>query len=357
MAVKGVFFTISSVLLVALMVSAVTVSYRYVSISTKVPVIKARVTQSNNYVYNLEHNLLERALTDAGYRATLSLIGYMNKTRNFSKNVYTDYREIMLYGKVNYGKANEMDLGALGIIYMQGHTLPDVLEKISNLSRDELHINTTFTSYNVSVYQDNTTTPFEIGFELNITFFVNATVAIWNGTRTIRTKVSIEGVDDPYYNLNSGGKFVPKIRAADIGMMNVSANASLWNFTMFIRHLDETTYAWEIKAPNFLTRMENRTDASECCGIESLINPNRMGFNTTGTDIYMSYVDYCFYGKNCPGSMPNNMSLWTELCSDDNVCITSDNPKQKYYKFKLEQYHIVKYNLTEYQGEKVHQEP
>ena len=81
-------------------------------------------------------------------------------------------------------------------------------------------------------------------------------------------------------------------------------------------------------------RFTNTTAASNCCGIESLVDPNKI----SPSDQRESYADYLFwthvYNSQCPllyniTNPSTGEGLWDEF---------------RYFKLELD--HVVKYNIT-----------
>ena len=139
----------------------------------------------------------------------------------------------------------------------------------------------------------------------------------------IKTSIGIEGFYDPYYLKNTNGMYTNKIKKSTVQFND-------WAIAKVREHLRNGTYVhWEDSdAPSFLMRFTNTMSASSCCGIESLINPNKIAPSDT-TD---SYADYLYwphiFSGNC-AQLYNITGLWNEFMY-----------------FKLDAGHVVKYNIT-----------
>jgi len=158
---------------------------------------------------------------------------------------------------------------------------------------------------------------------LSINFTVKSNVAEWRKTATVSTTMSIEDLHDPYYLVNTNKAYTNQVKKS-------SVEFDQWNIAKVREHLRNGTYVyWQnSEAPSFLMRFTNTITNSSCCGIESLVNPNKV----SPSDQIESYVDYLFwthrYANNCT-QLYNITGLWDEF---------------KF--FKLDISHVVKYNTT-----------
>jgi hypothetical protein len=191
----------------------------------------------------------------------------------------------------------------------------------------ELGIKANITASDVVIYQDYSTGYDQFGVRMNLTMQMDSGIATWNYTGRIDVLLPVDNFDDPFYLMNNRSK----IR---INFTNVTN----WTVSRVWAHIDNSRYAYEEDAPSFLMRFMNNTGNSTCCGIESLINPVRLNINT---GVWRSYVDYCFYAN------PLRESCGYEGYTLHNfTSLSHTTPGNKFYSFKLEPYHISKYNLT-----------
>ncbi len=323
---RGVFFTFTAVLLIMVILTAFTLGKRQIPLTSRIPVIKTRATQANTYLRSLEASLLPRIVADSGHRALLAMVNYSSDTGKPITNPSANFTELLLEGNISRQRAP----------YMTNATFPDRFAEVAELAQDAYGINTTYEFHPISgsefaLVQDNGTGPWHVRVEFNITLLVNATLMFWNTTRYITVLLPIEGLDDPYYAMNPWD-YQPVIRRTSIPENN-------WSLTAFRGHVGNVTYDHDVQAPDFLTRLANSSlPASSCCGIESPINPEEMGF----TEKYnWSYVDHCFFGQQCNGSREGDKRLWSVKDFTD----TGDMG----YGFLLTMHYIARYNLTEYE--------
>ena len=318
---KGMFFTLIAIIMVIAIILFFTPNYEYLPQMSQIPTKIVRVTKANNLMRNFKTTLVERELQSSSYYAVKQLLQCIDNQSMFSDDLQADFAEILLNGTLNGG-----DLATeCGIDYMTGRNLPLRLNELRNVSEKELHLFTNFSVLNITIYQSNETGFDSFAVDLNLNIKMDAGLAGWDTNTTITTTHEVEGFDDPYYLANAN--FTNKINFSNI---------TNWTTSLVFDHIDAMHYVFEEQAPSFLMRFENNNNKSSCCGIESLINP----YDLNISDEPWSYVDYCFYGHECNDSRSGNKSLW-------NITgISSGNETERFYMFKLEIYHIDKYDLA-----------
>lgn len=319
---RGIFFTI-----MALFVVMAIFFYFWTSQPLQVPssgewgggrASLGRAVFVNEYVSSLKESLVKRALAVSAFNAIRAMSAYTVNESVFFTDYSAAFNEIVLNGTINSNP-----LTSYGIDYMENSTLPHLLELIKNSSEGFLRITMNYSITGVEAYQDNSTGPWQVGAKMNLSVYIDAEVAEWRQNQTISALLPIEGIEDPYYSVNTGkawSKFIKR------------TNITKWNLSLLQEFINRREYKYEEKAPSFLLRLENSSASSACCGIESVVY-----FDSSKN---MSFVDYCYFGEKCPGSDPGgNFSLY-------NVTgITTPT-----YQFKIEPYHASeeKYNLTDY---------
>lgn len=310
-------------------------NYEYIPQMSSIPTTKVRIIKANNLMRNLKTTLVERELKSSSFYAVKQLLQCIDYQDKFLDDLQADFKEVLVNGTYNNGDLTTM----CGEDYMDGRTLPIRFSKLTNVSEKELHLPTNLSINNVIIYQSNFTGYDKFGVRLDFNIKMDADIANWDSNTNVTIILNIADFDDPYYIGNAN--FINKINFS---------NTTNWTTPLVFDHINAMHYVFEEQAPSFLIRFENKTIASECCGIESFINPYEDKLNITTNEPW-SYVDYCFYGHNCEGSKSGNKSLW-------NITgITSQNTTQKFYMFKLEIYHIYKYNLNQSADDRVVCEP
>ena len=305
---KGIFFTFISITIMAVFILVFT-PQADISLQKDAQSIRARISSVDNYVDDLQNRYLETALRATTYKAALSLIYYMNSTGSYINNLDSAFSEVMLTGKIN-GVPMEI---------MEGSTLTDWNSKIIQTAKDTLNVDTAIIVNKVYATQ---TKPWNVDSSMNVSFTVISNAAQWEKNVTVTATMGIEGFPDPYYLVNTGGLYTNQIKKSSV-LFNQ------WDITKTREHLRNGTYVhWQDSdAPSFLMRFTNTIAPSNCCGIESLVNPNKI----SPSDQRESYVDYLFWSHrfrdNC-AQLYNINGLWDE-----------------FNYFKLDFDHVVKYNV------------
>ena len=205
------------------------------------------------------------------------------------------------------------------------------LQELANLSKDIYFYNTSFYIIDYSIYQDNQSGPWAVIAEANVNYTVNTTIAAWLANISVKSKVPIVGIEDPYIAIKTNGLYTNKIVNSFEGITtDYLTNSKLWGYGNFTNMLKYKAYKPDPNAPNYLMRFYDNMSASSCCGIESLIYFDDYNVN-------MSYIDYCYWSNICPGSQPGlNVSLYTV----DELSIPPFN-------FLIEPYHAVQYQISQ----------
>ena len=97
---KGIFFTFIAITIMTLFVIVFTPQAE-ISIQKDMQATRARIRSIDNYVDYLENGYFETVLRATTYKATLSLIYYMNSTGSFIPNLDSAFSEVMLNGTIN----------------------------------------------------------------------------------------------------------------------------------------------------------------------------------------------------------------------------------------------------------------
>lgn len=311
---KGIFFTFISITIMAVFILVFT-PQADISLQKDAQSIRTRISSVDNYVSDLQNRYLETVLRATTYKTTLSLIYYMSSTGSYISDLDSAFSEVMLTGKINGVPIDSIT----GRSIMEGSTLTDWNNRIIQTAKDTLNADTTIVVNKVFVTQ---TKPWNIDSSMNVSFTVSSNAAKWEKNVTVTSTTGIEGLPDPYYFVNTNGAYQNQIKKSSV-LFNQ------WDITKTREHLRSGAYVhWQDSdAPSFLMRFTNTIAPSSCCGIESLVNPNKI----SPSDQRESYVDYLFWSHgfrdNC-AQLYNINGLWDE-----------------FNYFKLDFDHVVKYNV------------
>jgi len=318
---KGIFFTFISITLMAALIIIFAPSAA-VNIGADAPVVKTRVTTVNNFVYALENSYFESILKVSSHKAIQTLISYSNANGFFAdlSEVKSKFSEVVVNGTINKIPQPEM---------IEGNTIKNWTDRIANVSKNTLNINSEFTVNEVNISQSR---PWLVDLRMNISFLVSSETASWDiKNYIVDAELSIEGFNDTYYFVNSWGAYKNRIN-------RTNTTFDKWDRDKVRYHIGNATYVHfeNSEAPSFLQRFTNDfSDIQQktCCGIESLVNPNKII-----TQKYSSYVDYMFAWSATPDCNSADPSLY----------IITGISDAEYPNFKLDFDHVVKYKLTDY---------
>lgn len=328
---KGIFFTLIAITIMALFILIFT-PQADVSLEKDEKSVAARISSIDNYVNDLQNRYLEDTLRASTYKAILSMIYYMNATGNYMADLDSAFYEVILNGTIidPPGSGNHENIDSIiGRKIMENSTLSNWSDKITLIAMDALNVNTTIKVVNASVYQNK---PWEIYSKIDLNLSVYSSVAQWNKSISVITAISIEDFLDPYYLVNTRGvdaSYANQIKESGLQF-------SQWNISHVREHLRNGTYVhWQDSdAPSFLMRFTNTISNSSCCGIESLVNPNKIA----PSDQSESYADYLFwvhkFNKNC-----------TQIFNITNP-LTEGGVWDEFRFFKLDFNHVTRYNIT-----------
>ena len=278
---KGMFLTFIAISLIAALIVIFTPSD--INLSKNLQATKTRVSNVNEYVSDLESVYLERTLQATGRKTLISLIGHVKDNGFFDNAVKFEnaFSDVLLTGKYNGNNIGVMD----------ENTYNDWLNQIVITAKNTYNIDTTFSPIQLTDIQVYQIRPWFIEVEADITFSVTSETASWTRDVTIKTEISVENFDDPYYLVNTGGSYINKIRKSD-------TKFDEWSDEKVIDFIEDGNYTHfeDSQAPSFLMRFtEDETSVSPCCGIESLVNRNTLVSLGLSPSPYKSYVDYLFW--------------------------------------------------------------
>ncbi|MEK6949672.1 MAG: hypothetical protein AABX34_05595, partial [Nanoarchaeota archaeon] len=205
---KGMFLTFISIAIIAGLI--IIFNPASVDLKKDVSSLKSRVSNVNDYVFDLENVYLKRALQASGRRAIISLIDHMEaKTEaaneeRFLSNFESAFSEALVKGAIN-GEP---------LALMTGETFPELADEIATAAGSAFNVDTEFSELhrdNVTVYQK---TPWFVNVDFRVSFKVTTAeeTASWQRPAVINAEISIENFEDPYYLVKTLGKYSNKIR-------------------------------------------------------------------------------------------------------------------------------------------------
>ena len=183
---RGIFFTLIALLMVTIFFVAFTPKSG-VTLNDKIPVVETRVSIANDYVELVKTSYLPSALRSSSYNALAAISEYQKYSVdrfNDLDELNVQFEEVMLNGSMECGVGVHLDietcicnedpacLDSETLDFMRGRNLTKMLRDVVNLSVSSLQIwsNFSYGGYNVALYQDNDTGPFQVGVNATINF-------------------------------------------------------------------------------------------------------------------------------------------------------------------------------------------
>ena len=286
---KGMFLTFIAISLIAALIVIFTPSD--INLSGDVQAIKTRVSNVNEYVSDLESVYLENALKATGRRTIIALIKYMEAKTMFLTSFDDAFSEVLLDGTIGGILIDDI----IDPDIMTDNTYNDLINEIKTTAEQTFNVDTVYDISDIRVYQ---TRPWFIEVEADIIFSVTSETASWTRDVIIKTEISVENFDDPYYLVNTEGSYINKITKSD-------TKFDEWDVDKVIDFIGNGDYTHfeDSQAPSFLMRFVDDSSwnnlefdtQKECCGIESLVNQDTLVSLGLSPSIYKSYVDYLFW--------------------------------------------------------------
>ena len=261
--------------------------------SQKTPVL-SRIRAMNNFVKDIEKDL-DRELKISGFRALLGMQEYVAGNGRFLNNSRDSLKSTLANGTIE----------TESISIMQDSSLEDWTEKVrAQAANINIDLNVTLNS--LDVYHIS---PWLIEVMANVSFSVvdTANVASWRFSQIYIVDVSILGLEDPLYTVETYNRVVHVINITPYEGSYVSGTDT----TNLMEHTTEGFYA-NSTGPNFLMRFEGNLSNSSF-GIESLVNVPYL--ESQGIPVKQrSIVDYIYFSNESPAyHRINNTPVWFYL--------------------------------------------
>jgi hypothetical protein len=313
---KGVFLTFISIAIIAAIILIFTPSN--LSLERNTEAVETRIENVNNFVLDLENVYMEGTLRATSRKALIGLISYAGTNGFFTDSTEFEdaFSQTMLTGEYN----------TIPIDGMLDNTYNDWLEKIKTQAKNTFNVDITYIVNSVQIAQ---TQPWLVDVEADMTFTISSETASWDKNAIIKTAVSVEDLDDPYYLVTTG--FSKKIKKTT----TKSGEWTVETFKEFITR-GEYTHFENDNAPRFMDRLTDNIVASSCCGIETVVNPNDL--NPADRNKALSYIDHKFF------------PLWQAQpaidCDDVNLHTETDI-RSTFNDIKFQFIDLVRYEITE----------
>ncbi len=289
---KGFFFTLTAILMLVLLLLTASLQLKS-RLSDKKESVAIRVMTLNDFMADAGQDI-ERGLYISGFRAILSAQEYVSSGK-YLPDSQSSLQELILNGTLN-GTAQGL---------MNDSTLANWTTR---LQAEAVKIDGKF-NVTIQSIQFTHEDPWSVLITANATLSLedNKKTASWNINKTINSKVSIIGLEDPAYTVESLGKVIMPINITP-HEGNYVSGADVTNL------LDHTyqSYFTNSTGPSYLMRLEGNFSNSTF-GIESLIDIPR--FQQQGLPTYdRSIVDYVYFSwQNTTSYRINNTPSWFKI--------------------------------------------
>ncbi len=373
---RGIFFTSIAILISAVLVLTFGTP---TSVTTKeqTSLTQAKADLANSHVRDLKYNYLPQSLYIATYSALYAMSEYMRIRGNYflpgADGIDPDLKfnatlkEMIIKGTMCCGvkgpplwpncnsdalaDVNDQNkhIGVDACIdkqVMSNRNFTKRLRDMENASFTAFRINTTFNkNYNnmvIQLFQDNRTGPWQLGVNISVNYSITVGDVMINNSENISVIFNIEGIPDPLYAVQS--QQTPQDGNAVYTNYFNATNLTNWNISTFYHEIEWRLYRQEPNGSSFLNRFYGKDERSDCCGVESLINPFVMA--SVDGRVEKPYADWCYYGRNNRCTPAQTGQIWNV------TCVTKDTipnpPETKFFRFAIDTYHSTTYNITDY---------
>ncbi len=272
---RGIFYSLTAIILLGFLMYALSTSTTY-TYQQEMFVAKNRVQAMNTLLEDLERDM-QRAVYITGFRTLLTMQQKIIAENEFYPNSSETFSEAFLNGTI-LGVETEL---------MTDSTFPNWTAKMQQ-EAEKGRLDLQFEILDVTVSQVE---PWNVRIEVTsrITLTDNLGTANWDIVKTVAGDVSIIGLEDPLYFVNTGTKVTNTFRQSPYEG-NFTDGADTTNLK---EHIDASYYIASTSAPNYLMRLEGNL-ADSPTGVESLVN--LLGFNALGLPTEdRSAVDYIYF--------------------------------------------------------------
>jgi len=308
---KGVFYLLLSTLFIMIMI-VVFLAYKEYNYTDKQKVVETRVLTINDFIKSIDTDS-GRVIYISGFRALIALEDYVTHSRYLNDTELEErFRDAFYEGTVN----------GIPVYILTDSSYTDYLNRL-RITANQLGLGIDINVTNVSLSQ---TTPWSVTVAVTTHININDTkgLAKWDFNKTYATNVSLINIRDPIYSLSTYGLVFNTIRISSITHF-VNGSNDTTNLSL---QINNSYYVSNALAPSFLMRMTGNFSSSACCGIESLVNIQKLWDQSVNYSNSKSIVDYILF---------TNVTDYTNL-----TCNFQNMPSW----FKMDSNHTAKYEIS-----------
>ena len=290
---RGIFYTLAAISL-TVVIFVTYAAYTTQRLSEKMDAIETRVETVNFFIKDVEKDLSKGAFI-AGSRALLSFNQFIVSNGTYISNANEKFKEAFINGTLENKP----------LTLMTGSTFTNWGNRIS-AEASKVDIKFNFDIKGVSITQAD---QWSVYVDLNLSLDIrdNKNTSYWLRDRSLTTRISIIGLEDPLYVINSNGRVTNTIVKANITDFVVGNDVS-----NLVTHANKSYYIEHNDSPSFLMRLEGNLNSSKI-GIESLVNLEK--FKQQGLTLKdRSIVDYIYFGtQSTTNYRINNTPEWFKI--------------------------------------------
>lgn len=298
---NGVFFTLISIVVIMVMLVMLKPSTQE-EYASEFDSVYIGIRTYNDFVTDIDNVYIPTILRSSSTKALTAITYYMDDQDFFVEDLIPIFNEVIVNGTI--GEVL-IDSYYAPIKIMENHTLFNWSTKLSDIATESFNVIFDIDFHNVYINQSN---PWQININLEYSYMLDANIAMWTNNHTwLTTTLDLVHLIDPWYYVHTDGAYVKNVKIA-------RTKYGHWNNTEFRAFLNNETYFhWEeSNSSSYLMRFTNRFEDSQCCGIESVVDPNHASIG----DKRQSYIDYYYFNdtylNNCT-NLYNLTPIWDEF--------------------------------------------
>lgn len=271
---KGIFFTLTALLLISLFLIGYSAYY------IKDTSSKKRIETLNSFLFSTEQDL-SRQLYISSFRMIFIMEDKITKTGQYVTDLNSTISEGFFNGTM-FGEQQEL------LVYA---TFPEIESTLQERAA-KINANVTLDNANLQFIQED---PWHVKAVLNVHLVLTDlnNIVKWDRTEAVNASISVQDFEDPIYIVNTQGILTNQIIKTPY--TNFVVNNSVSNL---LNHSLSSYYTNSTQAPDFLSRLQGQTSPSPY-GIESLVNLNKL--SSSGISVQdKSVVDYIYFSSSNP---------------------------------------------------------
>ncbi len=295
---KGMFFTLMTILMMAIMLF-IFILPSYSSRTEGMVPIENKVKAMDLFLRDVERDI-ERGLYISSFRSVLAMETAIINDEDFLVDSQAAFNEALMNGTIENVEYS----------VMSASLFTDWINRIT-AQADELNMVLTITVHETGIEHSD---PWTLESYANVTidFTDHSNLAQWNRTMIVRSHLNINGFEDPLMIINSGGRMTSVINQSFFVGNVTELPGNYWNVSKFMIHANDSLYAANPAAPSFLMRFENNMGSSPY-GIEGFINTKVFSDSGLSVNEQASIIDY-LYWADMPGTyLINATPSWVKL--------------------------------------------